>query len=238
MGVIKKLLLPVFLFCALPSAAQQIDPTLAFAVEEQTRQLKDEYKKRRSLQQTIATCQFAVSTAMDEVHRLERRVLKYMGNASAALQNMYQLKQIGELVALDIPKNLVALGKDIPDNLKGTGISLVVNRTIQDTTEDIVALSSIIERLVTAHYYFDEDTNGDDKNINLLSAAERFAILTDVHRRLNAINRRIIMMKYFIKTYSWKHLWMGLDRESWCNVVYGKMLTNQIIKQWDKILHD
>lgn len=149
------------------------------------------------------------------------------------MQNLIQLKQITELVVTEIPENLASLGTDIPSNIKGTAITLFVNNTVTDTTADIVALSDVVTRLVTSKYSFKDSK--DDKNVNLLSAAERFSILQDVLRRLRAINRRIYLTNFYIKTFGWRELWRGLDRESWCNAMYGKVLANQLISKWNKL---
>lgn len=214
-------------------AGIQIDPTLTAAIVTQTDLLKDQYKKRSDHHSKIEVAQAAIAVAMENVHKVEEKVLEYMSNASGAMQNLIQLKKITELVTTDIPDNLVKLGKDIPDNIKGTAITLVVNNTITDTTADIVALSGIVSRLVTSHYSFKDSKDSND--INLLSAAERFSILQDVYHRLTSINRRIYLMNFYIKTFSWKELWRGIDRESWCNAVYGEMLAKQLINKWKSL---
>lgn len=150
------------------------------------------------------------------------------------MQNMYQLKKIVELSTVDIPSNLSNLASDIPDNLKGAAITLFVNNTITDTTADIVALSSIVDKLVTSKYSFKDSKDKNDKNINLLSAAERYTIMQDVVRRLMDINRRIYLTNFYIKSFSWKQLWMGLDRESWCNVMYGEIVAKSLIRKWNE----
>lgn len=186
------------------AAVTQLDPTLVIAVMTQTQTLKGQYEKRSEHHSKIEVAQTAITVAMENVHQVEERVLEYMANASGVMQNLQQLKKITELVVTEIPENLASLSKDIPSNIKGTAITLFVNNTISDTTADIVALSDVVTRLVTSKYSFKE--TGDSKNVNLLSAAERFSILQDVLRRLQAINRRIYLTNFYIKTFSWKEL--------------------------------
>lgn len=214
-------------------AGIQLDPTLLAAIIAQTEMLKSEYDKRSEHHSKIEVAQAAITVAMDEVHKVEEKVLEYMSNASAVMQNLHQLKEITELVVSDIPDNLASLSKDIPDNIKGTAITLFVNNTIKDTKADIVALEDVVMRLVTSSYSF--KNSGDSNNVNLLSAAERFSILQDVLRRLRNINRRIYLTDFYIKSFGWRELWRGLDRESWCNVMYGKVIANRLISQWNSI---
>lgn len=217
------------------AAGITVDPALTAAVLAQTALLQEEYKKRKENHNKIQVAQAAIAMAMDNVHKVEEKVLEYMANASGVMQNLYQLKRITELVTVDIPNNLVSLGKDIPSNIKGTATTLFVNKTVGETTADIVALSDIVQKLVTSKYSYNEIKDKDNPNINLLSAAERYAILQDVLHRLSSINRRIYLTNFYIKTFGWRQLWMGIDRESWCNAVYGKMIARQLINRWNKL---
>lgn len=216
------------------AAGITLDPALTAAIIAQTDLLKSEYKKRSQNHNKIEVAQAAITVAMDNVHKVEETIIQYLGNASGALQNLYQLKQIAELVVTDIPKNLTTLASDIPSNLKGTGITFYVNNTIAETSADIVALSDIVHKLVTSKYSLD-NVDKNSPNINLLSAAERYSILNDVLQRLRNINRRIYLSDFFIKYFSWRELWMGIDRESWCNAVYGQFIAKQLINNWKKL---
>ncbi|WP_336525950.1 hypothetical protein [Bacteroides acidifaciens] len=235
----KRIVIAVYLLalsvpCHMRGAGITVDPALTAAVIAQTAMLKSEYEKRSKHHAAIEVAQAAVTVAMDNIHMVEETILNYMGNASGVMQNMYQLKKIVELSTVDIPSNLSNLASDIPDNLKGAAITLFVNNTITDTTADIVALSSIVDKLVTSKYSFKDSKDKNDKNINLLSAAERYTIMQDVVRRLMDINRRIYLTNFYIKSFSWKQLWMGLDRESWCNVMYGEIVAKSLIRKWNE----
>lgn len=213
-----------------------VDPPLTAAIIAQTDLLQGEFKTRTKHHNTIEIAQAGIVAAMEQVHNVEDQMLNYLANASNAMQNLYQLKKIALLVSDDIPNNLIRLGKDIPGNLKGTGITLFVNKTVTDTTTDILALSDIVTKLVTSKYSFKESKDKNDKNINLLSAAERYSILQDVLQRLTKINRRIFLTDFYIKTFGWKELWRGLDRESYCKVLYGEMVAKQLVQQWNNLL--
>lgn len=235
MKIIYRLLLTGVLLCPakMESAIVQTDPLLTAAIIAQSEMLKEQYEQRSKHHTTIEACQAAITVSLDYIHNVEEEMLEYMANASGVIQNMYQLKQIAELAAVDIPNNLVQLGKSVPDNIKGTAITLFVNKTITDTQADVIALSEIITRLVTSQYSFKDSK--DDKNVNLLSAAERYSILQSVHFQLNRINRRLLVTGYCLKTFGWIQLWRGLDREGWCNVMYGKMLTKDLVRRWNQL---
>lgn len=234
----RKLVLTVFLTLmscvAVPvkAAVTQIDYALIAAIGVQTATLKDQYEKRSKHHTTIEIAQAAIATAMENVHQVEEKVLEYMANASGVMQNLNQLKKITELTVVKIPDNLVKLGKGIPSNIKGTVISTLVSSTVTETTMDIVSLAEIVSRLVTSHYSFKDSK--DSKNINLLSAAERYNILQDVLYKLEDINFRIYMMRFYIQTFDWRDLWQGLDRESWCNAMTGKHIATKLIRQWNR----
>lgn len=214
-------------------AAIQTDPALVAAIMLQTEEMKKIYEKRSEHHNMIQSAQIFINGALDKIHSVEDKMLEYLSNASGVIQNMYQIKKIAELATVDIPENLVKLSKDIPSNIKGTGITLFVNKTITETTADITALSDIVNRLVTSNYSFKDKK--DDKNINLLSAAERFSILQSVCHKLEEINWRLFVTRYCIRTFSWQQLWMGLDRESWCKIMYSKMMANHLIDRWKRL---
>lgn len=212
--------------------AQGTDLILAGTIEGQTLTLNEAYKQRHKDREEILAAQAFIWKAMDEVHKIEDKYLQYLSNASSVMQNLQQIRTVGELV-IEIYNNSVKLGKDIPNNLKGTAITALTMKLHTETVADCTALADIVDRLVTSHYSFkDKD---DDKNINLLSAAERYTILQDVVNRLHRINRRLWMADLYIKSFSWRDLWFGLDRESWCKAVYSKHLFNDAISRWSKL---
>lgn len=213
----------------------QTDPALAAAILEQARVYKKTWEERMKKEDGIMGFQAMIKGSLENIHRVEEKTLEYLSNASSVLKNMYQIKTIGELVAVDIPNNLIALSKEIPHNLKGTAITLIVNRTVTETIADITSLSATVQKLVTSHYSF-KDNENDDKNINLLSSAERYYILYDVLDRLNKINRRISVTRYCMKYYSWLDLWRALDRESYVNLMWAAMNTRTLINDWNRLI--
>ena len=71
----------------------------------QTSTLKNIYDKRQKVHEKIIAAETAVTVALDRVHSVEDKMLEYLSNAQGAMQNLYQIKRAGELVATEIPQN-------------------------------------------------------------------------------------------------------------------------------------
>ena len=216
--------------------AQQIDVPLAAAVFLQTDQLKKVYEKRKTTQEKIIAAQISVGLFMEKVHDIEDRILGYMQNASGAVQNLYQLKKIAQLVAVDIPDNLNTLRKTIPDNVKNTAIVAAIPDTYKEITAEVTSLSTLVSQLVTGTNYSFKDQDKENKqNINLLNAAERYYIAQEVVDRLEHLNYRIRILNLQIKMASWRNLFYALDRDAWVNYNYGKLISERLIKDWKEL---
>lgn len=112
----------VFIGCLLsgnPVFAQQTDPTLTAAVLAQTAELKSIHKKRKKTQEQIIAAEAAVTVALDRVHSVENKMLEYLSNAQGAMQNLYQIKRAGELVAKEILRTATCSGNPSAATSKG-----------------------------------------------------------------------------------------------------------------------
>ncbi|MCH5236479.1 MAG: hypothetical protein J1E95_01605 [Muribaculaceae bacterium] len=235
------IIIPVLGICAftpLESMAQQTDPTLTAAVILQTEELKSAYKKRNETQNKLIAAQAAVATAMEQVHGVENKILEYMSNASSAMNDIYQLKRAAELVSTHIPNQLAEMSKAVPDNLKGTAITALTSKTVSQVTTEMASLYGLMSQLVTStKYSFNDgkdDTSGK-KNVNLLSAAERYYIATEVTGRLERIYRKLYNITYQIKTLDWMDAWYNLDSSSWAKFQNGKTISQSLMTKWDKM---
>lgn len=241
--MIKKdfMLIPVLgIFSITPfvSHAQQTDPTLTAAVILQTEELKSAYKKRNETQNKLIATQAAVATAMDQVHNVENKILEYMSNASSAMNDLYQLKRAAELVSKYIPEQLTEMTKAVPDNLQGTAITALTSKTVSQVTTEMASLYGFMSQLVTSTKYSFKDGSASDsgkKNVNLLSAAERYYIATEVTGRLEKIYRKLYNITYQIKTLDWMDAWYNLDSSSWAKFQNGKTISKSLMTKWDKM---
>ena len=161
----KKLTLGVLAFClaggGIPALAQQMDPALTATVIAQTAELKNIHKKRKKTQEKIIAAEAAVTVALDRVHSVEDKMLKYLSNAQGAMQNLYQIKRAGELVAKEIPQNCNLLLKSVGSNLKGTAIAAMVSDELADAATQMAALYPFMKQLVTSGSY---DVAGADES--------------------------------------------------------------------------
>ena len=106
------------------------------------------------------------------------------------MQNLYQIKRAGELVAKEIPQNCNLLLKSVGSNLKGTAIAAMVSDELADAATQMAALYPFMKQLVTSGKY--DVTGADGKNekhkVNLLNSSERYYIANEdvgqeYHRR-------------------------------------------------------
>lgn len=236
----KKLTLGVLVLCLaggrIPALAQQMDPALTATVIAQTTELKNIHKKRKKTQEKIIAAEAAVTVALDRVHSVEDKMLKYLSNAQGAMQNLYQIKRAGELVAKEIPQNCNLLLKSVGSNLKGTAIAAMVSDELADAATQMAALYPFMKQLVTSGSY--DVAGADGKNekhkVNLLNSSERYYIANKVVSRLEAINTDLFILAWQVRTLSWNDLWFSLDPEGWANVMSGKNIIGGIVAEWNQ----
>ena len=214
--------------------AQQTDPTLTAAVLAQTAELKSIHKKRKKTQEQIIAAEAAVTVALDRVHSVENKMLEYLSNAQGAMQNLYQIKRAGELVAKEIPQNCNLLRKSIDGNLKGTAIAAIVSDELTDAATQMAALYPFMKQLVTSGSYDVAGADGKDEKhkVNLLNSSERYYIANEVVTRLETINTDLFLLAWQVRTLSWNDLWFSLDPEGWANVMSGKNIIGGIVAEW------
>lgn len=236
-GVIISVLAALILLFPISHMAEVVvvDPLTSGAIIEQTVQLESAYKKRANLRQQIIAAQTAISGGLAIIHTIENKTLDYMKNASGALQNMNQLKNIG-LYSVEIEEQLVGLAKDIPDNPKGAAITAICHKQAAKTYSDIAGLVSVVNSLVKSTYSFSNES-GDDgkKHVNLLNSAERYQILMDVEHQMKQIIHNIKLIRYFVRSLDWMDLWKGLDRKSYIKAISIDMDIKFLLNKWNKL---
>ena len=220
----------------IPALAQQMDPALTATVIAQTTELKNIHKKRKKTQEKIIAAEAAVTVALDRVHSVEAKMLNYLSNAQGAMQNLYQIKRAGELVAKEIPQNCNLLLKSVGSNLKGTAIAAMVSDELADAATQMAALYPFMKQLVTSGKY--DVTGADGKiekhKVNLLNSSDRYYIPNEVVSRLEAINTDLFILAWQVRTLSWNDLWFSLDPEGWANVMSGKNIIGGIVAEWNQ----
>jgi len=200
----------------------------------QPAELKSIHKKRKKTQEQIIAAEAAVTVALDRVHSVENKMLEYLSNAQGAMQNLYQIKRAGELVAKEIPQNCNLLRKSIDGNLKGTAIAAIVSDELTDAATQMAALYPFMKQLVTSGSYDVAGADGKDEKhkVNLLNSSERYYIANEVVTRLETINTDLFLLAWQVRTLSWNDLWFSLDPEGWANVMSGKNIIGGIVAEW------
>lgn len=207
----------------------------------QTAMLKDIFSNRENTQQKIIAAEAAVTVAMDRMHQVEDRMLDYLGNAQVAMQNLYQVKRVAELVTSEIPRNMDLVRKSVPGYLKGTAIALLVSDELTDAATQMASLFPFMKQLVTGGTYnvdgYDSQGNPTTERhrVNLLNSAERYYVANEVVSRLEAVNTDLWLLAWQIRTLSWQDLWYGLDPEGWAAVMSGKAIVESLIYEWENL---
>lgn len=239
----KKRLFFIALLCCFNSyihaSVVQVDPVLAGAITLQMNTLKNIYSKREKTQNKIIAAEAAVTVALDQMHKVEDKVLGYMSNVQGAFKNLYQIKRAGELVVKEIPANMNNVRRAIKvGGFQGTFLATTVGTELSSMTMDMMSLYPFLEQLVTSGTYntkeFDEKGNIIDKKhkVNLLNSAERYYICNTVVDKLESINTSLYLLAWEIQTMRWRDLFIKLDPEGWAAIMSGKNIVEGVISDW------
>lgn len=222
------------------AATVQVDPALAGAITLQMNTLKNIYSKREKTQNKIIAAEAAVTVALDQMHKVEDKVLGYMSNVQGAFKNLYQIKRAGELVAKEIPANMNNVRRAIKvSGFQGTFLATTVGTELSSMTMDMMSLYPFLEQLVTTGIYntTDYDSQGNIVNkknkVNLLNSAERYYICNTVVDKLESINTSLYLLAWEIQTMRWRDLFFKLDPEGWAAIMTGKNIVEGVISDWN-----
>lgn len=222
------------------AATVQVDPALAGAITLQMNTLKNIYSKREKTQNKIIAAEAAVTVALDQMHKVEDKVLGYMSNVQGAFKNLYQIKRAGELVVKEIPANMNNVRRAIKvGGFQGTFLATTVGTELSSMTMDMMSLYPFLEQLVTTGIYntTDYDSQGNIVNkknkVNLLNSAERYYICNTVVDKLESINTSLYLLAWEIQTMCWRDLFFKLDPEGWAAIMTGKNIVEGVISDWN-----
>ena len=222
------------------AATVQVDPALAGAITLQMNTLKNIYSKREKTQNKIIAAEAAVTVALDQMHKVEDKVLGYMSNVQGAFKNLYQIKRGGELVVKEIRANMNNVRRAIKvGGFQGTFLATTVGTELSSMTMDMMSLYPFLEQLVTTGIYntTDYDSQGNIVNkknkVNLLNSAERYYICNTVVDKLESINTSLYLLAWEIQTMRWRDLFFKLDPEGWAAIMTGKNIVEGVISDWN-----
>lgn len=239
--IAKTFIAGIMLFsCSTIKAGVQTDPVLTGAIIDQMEVLKKIFKNRENTQNKIIAAETSVSLAMERMHQVEDKILGYMANVQAGFQNLYDIKRAGELVAVDIPRNMNLVRRAVKvGGFQGTALSITVGDELKDITLEMMSLYPFLEQLVTSgsYNYDDYDESGNvvtkKKKVNLLDSSERYYICNTVLSKLENINTGLYLLAWEIETMRWRDLFYKLDPDGWCNIMAGANIAQGVINDWN-----
>lgn len=223
-----------FLFPLAAFSQVQTDPGLTSAVAAQTIALEEIAKKRKEKQDKIIEFQTAIGVVMTSIHDVENKTLEYMSNASSAMENIYQIQKAATLCK-NIEEQMRKMVKAVPSNYEGTAVTVLTSNTSKDVITEMVSLSTLMSQLVTSTKYSfgdNSDSSSGKKNVNLLSAAERYYIANEVVTRLNRIYRKLWVITWEIENLGWEDAWHRMDPSGWAKANHGKSIAENLARKW------
>lgn len=227
----KKLIIAsALLAAATPSVTNAaVDPVLAAGVEFHTVKIHDTYTERKKLQEKIIEADAAITVNLQLIHNAEDKILDYMSNASSAVENLYQIKEIGNLIS-DITDEHAKVLDAIKNNPQGAVFTALASKQWSKILEQMTQASTMVAELVL------HGKSGSDKTakVNLLSAAERFEITNSLLTNLKSVKYSLWLLEYQIRYWTWLDVWVNLDYRSWAKIIGMKSNADYAIKMWNK----
>ena len=104
---------------------------------------------------------------------------------------------------------------------------------------DCVALTNDFRNIVTnckvKPVLENQSVNTQKDGPNLLDRDERLNIAISIITKLRAIQTKLIRMGYYADYATWSDVLYAFDRETWCNLIYGKSLGENIVSEWNAL---
>lgn len=173
------------------------DPLVAGVLGSQIASQASFFKQRKEKQDEIITQELATNGFLSSMQSMQRKTLDYMQNANGLIKNLHQFKRIGILVT-EIPENMNALVKAVPENWKGALMG-VINDRFSESYAEMASLIPVVEKVCKGSSFGDD---GGDGSVNLLNSAERYQMLNSVVSRLDNINCEFKRLERYIRTIS------------------------------------
>lgn len=216
--------------------AVTLDPLLAGTIAGQIEVEKKLHEKRSKDRKETVNAQMLIAAGLEEIHRVENDILKYLGNASSVLTNSLQIASIIDYAFVQIPKDMGDVLKAVKEHPQGAALEAICTKQGEKIYAEATELVTLVQTLVNSKYSLGEAKGESDKNnVNLLSSAERYYILFSVESKLRKIHSDLRFMQYYIKHLTWRDLWKTLDKESYYNAILMKININDIIRKWDQL---
>lgn len=207
-----------------------VDPVLTAAVVAQTKAMEKVHEDQNDKLTKIEAANIVITTQLHKLHNLEDSIYKYLSNAQAFVNNLYDIKKIIELSTIEIPHNISRCIDAVPGHLEGVAITAVLNKNVTNTALEITSLVSFLETLCATGGYV--DGVGSDKKfekVNLLNSSQRYFIINKILGTLESINWRFKMLRTQFLIYNWKNLFQELDPHSWEFYIGARYIAEDVI---------
>lgn len=214
-----------------------VDPTTTAAIVAQTSAMQEVHDEQNDKLTKIEAMNLVITTQLQKLHSLEDSIFKYLSNAQQFVWNLYDVKKIMELSAVEIPRNISNCISAVPGHLEGVLITSVLNRNATNAVLEITSLVSFLETLCgTGGYVTGAGSNAKLNKVNLLDSSQRYFIIQKILGTLQSINWKFKCLRTQILFYKWKNLFMELDPESWAYYINSRYIAADIIDRMDRML--
>lgn len=224
----RKLIIAAILL-AYPLGSLAIDPVLAGTVAIEIGLAEKQFDDRKKLQQSIRGTELAISAGLQMLHQTEEKIIDYMSNASSAVENLYQMKEIALLTA-DIGKQSKNILDAIKENPKGAVLASVGSKKIAEASEHIVQVNMTLMSLVKTGKF----SNDRKSKVNMLSAAERAEILNKLTYELSSVKWKLWLFAAQVRYWGFGDLWRALDYSSWAKMVGMEANARYVVMRWNQ----
>lgn len=191
MSILKTTLLLCLLIGSLPYSIKaqimQVDPALATAVKyagDKESKALDGIKQEQS---KINKLQAAANIQLEKIQKLQNKAYEYLSNASALVQNAYDIKKCSEL-SLKITEICRDIKKAVKKNPQGLITTAVATKHLNGVATEVIETYNYIGNIAL-------------NKKTLLNAAERLQITYHVRHRLTNIYVRLYDLLLRIKSY-------------------------------------
>lgn len=191
-------------------------------------------KERKSLQNKIIAAELAVGGLLEQLHTVEKKSVDYLSNVSSGIQNLQQLKSIGNLITNEIPKNTNAVFNAMNEKRANAFLELAGKR-VRNITGDLWSLVTFVTPLVsqgTMEVYTPDGKT--QKKVNLLNSYERYTILCKVLGHLEDVNYKLRNLAYNVQFMDMNDAWKNIDSYSYYKYINFKAITEDIVREWRK----
>lgn len=204
------------------------------------------------------TANTAMQVAVEELHNVtldsiqavqEKLSFQSMGILSARQKHLNSQKDasgfdvetpfyrtIFNLATDIVARAPVVVGKITKAPLSGK-VSMLLE--VENMVADCIQLTNDFRNIVTnckVKPILDSQYTKEQKDgLNLLDRDERVGMAVKIIASLSKIQVKLMRMGYYADYAAWSDVMYAIDRETWCNVIYGKSIATKLTSEWNAL---